>query len=59
MVVALWCRCNRCRPAMRIKPLRRGPPGIFRNRLVGRHLLGYAALGLAFGERWKRRDCGT
>src|SRR5438105_2866408 len=59
MVIALWRRRNRRRPPMRVQPLRGGTPGIFRHRFAGRHLLGYAALGLAFGERWKRRDRGT
>jgi ribosomal protein L35 len=51
MIVALWRRRNRCRAAMEIKALRRGTTGIFRNRVVRRHLLGNGALRPALGER--------
>src|SRR5712671_3412642 len=55
MIVALWHGRNRRRASVGIKSLRWGPPGIFRYRLIGGHLLGYAALRLAFRQRRHRR----
>ena len=59
MVVTLWRRRNRGLPAMHVEALGRRSFGIFRYGLMSGHLFGDAALGLAIGERGKRREGGT
>src|SRR3954470_11590316 len=59
MVVTLWRRRNRSLPPVGVEALRCRPLGIFRYRLVRRHLLGDAALGFALGQRRKRRERRT
>src|SRR5258708_34809104 len=51
MVVTLWRWRHRCRAAVGIQALRRGPARILRYRIVGCDLLRYAALRLTVRQR--------